>query len=72
MLAVFVTEIFFFFLRQDGYPDTACDQVHDYLASIAQKRPSELSKVIYIQVTFLVPGHFFDAIWQLSWTYTDT
>ncbi|XP_043083506.1 EF-hand calcium-binding domain-containing protein 6 [Puntigrus tetrazona] len=29
---------------RDGYLDIACDQVHDYLASIAQKRPSELSK----------------------------
>ncbi|KAF4095092.1 EF-hand calcium-binding domain-containing protein 6 [Onychostoma macrolepis] len=29
---------------RDGYPDTACDQIHDYLAAIAQKRPSELSK----------------------------
>uniref|UniRef100_A0A8C2FLC7 EF-hand domain-containing protein n=1 Tax=Cyprinus carpio TaxID=7962 RepID=A0A8C2FLC7_CYPCA len=28
----------------DGYLDTACDQVHGYLASTAQKRPSELSK----------------------------
>ncbi|XP_059392796.1 EF-hand calcium-binding domain-containing protein 6 [Carassius carassius] len=28
----------------DGYLEIACDQVHVYLASIAQKRPSELSK----------------------------
>ncbi|KTF75387.1 hypothetical protein cypCar_00018302 [Cyprinus carpio] len=28
----------------DGYLDTACDQFHGYLASTAQKRPSELSK----------------------------
>ncbi|XP_077066021.1 EF-hand calcium-binding domain-containing protein 6 isoform X2 [Siphateles boraxobius] len=30
---------------RDGCLDNACDQVHDYLATIAHKRPSELSKV---------------------------
>ncbi|KAK7117596.1 hypothetical protein R3I94_022980 [Phoxinus phoxinus] len=30
---------------RDGCLDNACDQVHDYLAAIAHKRPSELSKV---------------------------
>ncbi|RXN19617.1 EF-hand calcium-binding domain-containing 6 [Labeo rohita] len=29
---------------RDGYLDIACDQVHDYLAAVAQKRPSELLK----------------------------
>ncbi|XP_073687728.1 EF-hand calcium-binding domain-containing protein 6 [Garra rufa] len=29
---------------KDGFLEIACDQVHDYLAAIAQKRPSELSK----------------------------
>ncbi|XP_073798124.1 EF-hand calcium-binding domain-containing protein 6 isoform X7 [Danio rerio] len=31
--------------RKDGILDNACDQVHEYLAAIAHKRPSEISKV---------------------------
>ncbi|XP_073798119.1 EF-hand calcium-binding domain-containing protein 6 isoform X2 [Danio rerio] len=30
---------------KDGILDNACDQVHEYLAAIAHKRPSEISKV---------------------------
>jgi len=60
ILAVFVklTAQEFMFFRQDECLDKACDQVHDYLAAIAHKRSSELSKVISILSCLLKKGTF--------------